>query len=260
MRSASVHGGFTLVEVVVVIGIIIVLAALTISVGVVVVEGSEVRQTETVLLQLDNALREWQTHDDRRVTWGQNDTPPDAVYDMQIETGTESPVFLVTELLNTIARSSDIQNIVAGIDPDFVHTYRREKYPEWIAPGDEADMDYTWAVNNTGPTSSLGLAILDAWGQPFRIVHPGCVDGSVGCVIATLAVDVDGTVRTGIENEYGVAKNRQILFVSAGPDGDFGNLHLDTLFDSLSDDEKEEVLQASDNTYSYAPSVQRPEP
>ncbi|MCH8164476.1 MAG: hypothetical protein IH889_02600 [Planctomycetes bacterium] len=233
---------------VVVIGIIIVLAALTISVGVVVVEGSEVRQTETVLRQLDTALQEWQTHADRRVTWGENDTPQDAVYDMQIETGTESPVFLVTELLNTIARSSNIQNIVAGIDPDFVHTYRREKYPEWIAPGDEADMDDTWAVNNTGPTSSLGLAILDAWGQPFRIAHPGCVDGSVGCVtITTGAVDADGTVRTGIETAYGIAKNRQILFVSAGPDGEFGKLGgLSTPSD---------LAQTKDNIYSYQPAM-----
>ncbi|MCH8344492.1 MAG: hypothetical protein IH983_10945 [Planctomycetes bacterium] len=256
MRSASVHRGFTLVEVVVVIGIIILMVALTISVGVVVVEGSEVRQTETVLRQLDTALQEWQTHADRRLTWGDSSTG--AVYDMQRETGTESPVFLVTELLNTIARSSNIQNIVAGIDPDFVHTYRREKYPEWIAPGDEAAMDDIWAVDNIGPTSSLGLAILDAWGLPFRIAHPGCVDGSVGCVITTLTVDVDGTVRTGIENEYGIAKNRQILFVSAGPDGEFGDLHLDTPFDELSDEAMEDVREASDNTYSYAPSVERP--
>lgn len=245
MRSASVHGGFTLVEVVVVIGIIILMVALTISVGVVVVEGSEVRQTETVLRQLDTALQEWQTHADRRVTWGENDTPPGAVYDMQWDT---THVFRITELLNTIARSSNIQNIVAGIDPDFVHTYRFENYPEWIAPGDEADMDNTWAVNNTGPTSSLGLAILDAWGQPFRIVHPGCLDGSAGCVtITTGAVDADGTVRTGIEIEYGIAKNRQILFVSAGPDGKFGKLGgFSTSLD---------LAQTKDNIYSYQPAM-----
>lgn len=243
MRSAGVHGGFTLVEVVVVIGIIIVLAALTISVGVVVVEGSEVRQTETVLRQLDTALQEWQTHADRHVTWGSGDG-----YDMQIETGTESPVFLVTELLNTIARSSDIQSIVAGIDPDFVHTYRGGEYPEWIGSADEADMDDTWAVNNTGRTSSLGLAVLDAWGQPFRISHPGCVDGSVGCVtITTGAVDADGTVRTGIENEYGIAKNRQILFVSAGPDGEFGDLSADPGL--------EVFAETSENVYSYQPAM-----
>lgn len=245
MRLASVHGGFTLVEVVVVIGIIIVLAALTISVGVVVVEGSEVRQTETVLRQLETALQEWQTHADRRVTWGENDTPQGAVYDMQIETGTESPVFLVTELLNTIARSSNIQNIVARIDPDFVHTYRFEKYPEWIESADESEMDSMWAVN--AGADSLGLAVLDAWGQPFRIAHPGCVDGSVGCVtITTGAVDADGTVRTGIEYEYGIAKNRQILFVSAGPDGKFGDLNAT---------DADLLAQTKDNIYSYRPAM-----
>ncbi|MCZ6734837.1 MAG: hypothetical protein O7C65_03495 [Planctomycetota bacterium] len=225
-----------------VIGIIILMVALTISVGVVVVEGSEVRQTETVLRQLDTALQEWQTHADRRVTWGENDTPPGAVYDMQWDT---THVFRITELLNTIARSSNIQNIVAGIDPDFVHTYRVENYPEWIESADESEMDSMWAVDIGA--DSLGLAILDAWGQPFRIVHPGCVNGSAGCVtITTGAVDADGTVRTGIEIEYGIAKNRQILFVSAGPDGEFGDLDAT---------DADLLAQTKDNIYSYQPAM-----
>lgn len=253
MRSASVHGGFTLVEVVVVMGIIILLVALTISVGVVVVEGSEVRQTETVLRQLDTALQEWQTHADRRLTWGDNSTG--AVYDMQWDT---THVFRITELLNTIARSSNILDIVAGIDPDFVHTYRGSEYPEWIESADQSEMDDSWAIDNPNDNSSLGLAVLDAWGQPFHIVHPGCVDGSVGCVtITTGAVDVDGTVRTEIENEYGIAKNRQILFVSAGPEGKFGDLQLEILDPANRDPEL--VQQVKDNIYSYQALTENPQ-
>ncbi|MCH8152536.1 MAG: hypothetical protein IH830_09220 [Planctomycetes bacterium] len=259
MRSASVHGGFTLVEVVVVIGIIILLVALTISVGVVVVEGSEVRQTETVLRQLDTALQEWQTHADRRVTWGENDTPPGAVYDMQGDANTgnsiTSDVFVISELIDTVRRPSQVKEVLATIDPEFVHTYNPgPPYPPWINPADQNDLDNVWGVVHGSMNLPPSLAVLDAWGDPIYAIHPGPPDPNLP------PGDIDGTMRIGNENEYGIAKNRQILFVSAGPDGDFGNLHLDTLFDSLSVDEKEEVLQASDNTYSYAPSVQRPEP
>ncbi len=36
--------------------------------------------------------------------------------------------------------------------------------------------------------------------------------------------DPDGTIRTPNEQRYGVARNRRICFVSAGPDQGFGNL------------------------------------
>lgn len=249
MRSAGVHRGFTLVEVVVVIGIIILMVALTISVGVVVVEGSEVRQTETVLRQLDSALQEWQTHADRRVTWGDNSTG--ALYDLQWDT---THVFRITELLNTIARSSSPQDIMAQIDPDFVHTYRVTEYPEWIDSADASEMDDTWAVENTSGTFSLGLAVLDAWNQPIRVVHPGRVANPNPPFNDNLSLaDPDGTIRIdvalfgadGVEDIYGIAKNRQILFVSAGPDGEFGKIGgLVTSSD---------LEQTKDNIYSYQP-------
>ncbi len=247
MRSASVHGGFTLVEVVVVIGIIVLLVALTISVGVVVVEGSEVRQTETVLRQLDTALQEWQTYADRRVTWGENDTPLGAVYDMQDGT---THVFLVSELLNTIARSSNIRDIIVQIDPDFVHTYRVSEHPEWIESADESEMDSMWAVD--AGAGSLGLAVLDAWNQPIRVVHPGRVANPNAPFNDNLSLaDPDGTIRIddvlyyGVEENYGIAKNRQILFVSAGPDGEFGDLSADPGL--------EVFAETRDNVYSYQP-------
>ncbi len=59
-------------------------------------------------------------------------------------------------------------------------------------------------------------------------------------------MDADGTVRTGIENEYGIAKNRQILFVSAGPDGKFGDLDAT---------DADLLAQTKDNSYSYQPAM-----
>ena len=56
---------------------------------------------------------------------------------------------------------------------------------------------------------------------------------------------IEGTTRTEHENTFGIALNRTLLFVSAGPDGNFGNLDLtDPDFD---------LIAAADNVYSYKP-------
>ena len=69
-RARGTAGGFTLVEMVIVIGVIILLAALTLSVSVAVVEGSEVRQTENTIRLLTAALQEWEAQADRKVSYG----------------------------------------------------------------------------------------------------------------------------------------------------------------------------------------------
>ncbi|MHC5015700.1 MAG: type II secretion system protein [Planctomycetota bacterium] len=65
-RSGEATKGFTLVEMVIVIGVIILLAALTLSVSVAVVEGSEVRQTENTIRLLTAAIQEWEAQADRQ--------------------------------------------------------------------------------------------------------------------------------------------------------------------------------------------------
>ena len=56
----------------------------------------------------------------------------------------------------------------------------------------------------------------DPWGQPYRVVHPGQVAPPN---TDPDDVDDDGTKRTEVERIYGIAVNRRICFVSAGPDG-----------------------------------------
>jgi type II secretory pathway pseudopilin PulG len=240
------RAAFTLVELVVVIGLIILLAALTLTVSVAVVEGSEVRQTEQVLRLLDTSLQEWRSVTDRQVSWGSNGTPAGAAYDMQEAT---TPVFLITELLNTIARASQAREIVARIDPNLVHTYEAGEYPVWInTSGLKSEMDAMWATGITQPDGrpSLGLAVIDVWDQPIWVVHPGRVANPNPPFNDNLAdADPDGTIQTSFEVIAGVAQNRQLLFVSAGPDGKLGDLSAPsdtTAFD-----------QTRDNVYAYVP-------
>lgn len=208
------RGGFTLVEVVVVIGIILFLVGLTLSVSVAVIEGSEILQTETVLQILDTAVKEWELTADRKLSWGDDGVPSGAVYDMQGDPNTgmslTEDVFIISELLNTVRRPSQVKEIIAKIDPEFVYTYGPgPPYPQWIDPPQQS------AVDNQFNGS---LTILDAWGTPIYPTHPGPTwfEG------ALLPRDDDGTMQIYNEFYYGVVPNRQVVFVSAGPDQLFG--------------------------------------
>ena len=60
---------FTLVEMTIVIGIVVLLAGLTLAVSVSVVQGSEMRQTKLTIQLLDTAIQDWELQADRRVSY-----------------------------------------------------------------------------------------------------------------------------------------------------------------------------------------------
>ena len=156
------RGGFTLVEVVVVIGIILFLVGLTLSVSVAVIERSEIQQTETVLRLMETAVQEWELAADRKLSWGNGPG-----YDMQGDPNTgmslTEDMFIISELLDTVRRPSQVKEIIAQIDPEFVHTYEPgPPYPSWIDPPQQS------AVDNQFNGS---LTILDAWGTPIYPTH-----------------------------------------------------------------------------------------
>ncbi|MCH8344288.1 MAG: prepilin-type N-terminal cleavage/methylation domain-containing protein [Planctomycetes bacterium] len=225
------RGGFTLVEVVVVIGIILFLVGLTLSVSVAVVERSEIQQTETVLQLLDTAVKEWELAADRKLSWWDPLDPPDLRDGADVH-GDIPEVFIITEVLDVITRPSQIKKIIAQIDPEFAFIYQTQVYPPWIDEPAEEQQQEAHFVGS--------LTILDAWGTPIYATHPGSVDAN------SPPADLDGTIRTYNEDKYGGARNRQICFVSAGPDGNFGNL--DPSIPIYHDPES-----ARDNVYSYRP-------
>ena len=229
--------GFTLVELVVVIGIILLLLGITLSVGVAVRRSAEVRDTESTIRLLDAAMKEWEQSADRQLSWGEDDDPGGSVYDMQGAVGQPSltrEILVITELLQTISRPSAVKQIVAQIDPDFIHTYRAGQYPAWIQTPDESEMD----------GFDGEITVLDAWGWPIYSTHPGRVhDPNVFSIDAVYPGDLDGTVHTYNEDIYGIASNRQVRFVSAGPDGEFGMLG--------ASEGSVDFEQTKDNLYSY---------
>ena len=214
------RGGFTLVEVVVVIGIILFLVGLTLSVSVAVIERSEIQQTETVLKLLDTAVQEWELLADRKLSWWQwrdSQSGDDQWSQADIHADTEE-IFIITEVLETIARASQVKQIIAQVDPELVYIYQFSIYPEWIdAPQEEQQQDALFVGGQT---------ILDAWGTPIYATHPGRPfnPNLFPQDAPPNQPDADGTIRTRNEQRYGVARNRRLCFVSAGPDQSFGVL------------------------------------
>ena len=232
--------GFTLIELVVVIAIILLLLGLTLSAGLAIRKQSEVRETENILRLLDTAMQEWQRIAERPLSWGEDDPDTGASYDLQGKIGAlpiTPEILVITELLEVINRPDSVKNIIAQIDSDFIFRYVTEQYPAWIKPKDENDMD-----GFTG-----GITVLDAWGWPIYATHPGRVANPdvflVDDMPTLYPIDEDGTVNTYNEGIYGTSINRTVVFVSAGPDGEFGKLN------SLNEIEFE---QTKDNIFSTA--------
>jgi hypothetical protein len=204
---------------VVVIGIIVALAALTFAVGVAVVQNSEVRQTEATIRLLDAAVKEWEAQSDRKLTAG---PAGQGVFD--IDQGDAESLQAAGEritegLFAIISRNASVRQILAQVDPRFVER-------------EEVDL------HNTGDMVET-YEFRDAWGNLIVAVLPG----RAWVTNDFYDRDEDGTIRTQIERTCGRTANRQVCFVSAGPDGEFGDI------------ENQVVEPARDNVYSYPTDV-----
>ncbi len=210
MRPAR---GFSLVEVTVVIGLIVLLAGLTLSAGTAVVRHAEHRTTATALTQLDAAVREWELQADRKLTWWQVGDGSSAYNASDVHSITPE-VLIITEILDAVRANDSAGLILAQIDPDLVYQYRDDTAP-WLN-----DPEKILVTNRF----LGGLTCLDAWGRPIYATHPGrtWTTDDAEPPGYTWARDPDGTIRTLNEGLYGAAPNRRIVFVSAGPDGLFG--------------------------------------
>ncbi len=249
--------GFTLIEVMIVIGIILLLVAITVGVAVGLTAQSEVRQTESTMAILATAVEEWRLQRGRAVTYGVNEEPcgPER-YELEqiLEAGDSAGGSggLADALRTTdryfaiLSRNESFRDFIARIDPQFI-----EQIDEGTAPAGQDPLGGdTSHLEDYGPS----FRIYDAWGQPLLVILPGRSFATRCSENAGYGdPDEDGTIRTPKETVFGVARSRRPFFVSAGPDERFGDLFLGLSESALSSLDQEDQLvfdRTRDNLYS----------
>ncbi len=243
---------FSLLEIVVVLGVILLLAALVLAVSGSVLAASERRETENVMRLLEQATLEWEQALGRPINYGPKaepgligQVPARDVYEENFGGSWMSCV-----LMQRFGENERTRDIVSKIP----ETYSRK----WRT-GDPA-LPTTWAStaiatdpnqmpNPIQSTTSSGVPlVLDAWGFRIGVCFPGRPWRN-GTGLSTTnaaqffapglylrgpnspvggAPDPDGTEQTPDERVFGSCRDRRIRFVSAGPDGEFGRLFSQT--------------------------------
>ncbi len=259
------HGGFTLIEMLIVIGIILLLTAITVTVVAGLSARGEIRDAENTMQLMEQALSEWELGNTRQVTYGINANggePCDDVeeryeIDQTVEAGTtwtmeddavEEALRQTDILWSILSRTASSREILARINPDYLQELDPDNDPQ-------NELEHL--------NGRIGYRILDPWGNPILAVMPGrrsnndCdeddyCDEDMVPPHSDLdhCPDDDGTIRTPFENHFGIAVNNRIFFVSAGPNGQFGGLFLMRSSGNLNDKHKREIARAADNIYS----------
>lgn len=245
-RRPHARRAFTLIEMMIVIGIVLLLTALTVTVTITFTMRSEINATENLLKQLDVTMSEWEHAAGRTVTFGimapesepcdidPADPAPEhpySVYDVEQIQGAnhvwdeedlavDDAHHVTDDIWRVIGRSTVWREFIASVDPELMEVHEEEDEPD-------------------------AYHFLDAWGTQILAIHPGRAFER-GCddrAIIGYVRDNDDTIRTPYEQRFGIAAGRRMYFVSAGPDGRFGDLTADA--------DTAEYEQTQDNLYSY---------
>ncbi|MDA1027339.1 MAG: type II secretion system protein [Planctomycetota bacterium] len=249
------RGGFSLIELVVVVGVIITLISLVLAVSTLLIQANEARQLEAAFANLNTAVQEYEQVIGRPLTYqdrseqgvrGAYDIPYNVDFDINGLEGYYS-VSGAGEACNC-GSNSDTHGWEKSIVRLFQLLSRTESAEEVIAKLDPSLFIPVRLANGLPLPNNQDLTTLvDPWGAAIGVVMPGrnWRDSDLG----SLEIDSDGTIRTSMETKLGVCRNGQPLFVSSGPDGDIGCL-------DCSGGSSVRFEATIDNIYSYSPENQ----
>jgi prepilin-type N-terminal cleavage/methylation domain-containing protein len=257
---------FTLLELVIVLGIILLLMGLVLGVGSIVLRQSEDRQIRATMAIVDAALVEFEQQAGREIIFEgiedeycgfSNCRFVNAYYDIPYEPYGDSRFngdladgafgwernnncdpwnsssdvhrLWLAATLSVLSQSPACAEIIAKADSSLVHA---------------ADCVIGSSQGEPLTTTFNMKEFIDPWDRQVYIVFPGrrwydCDDGS-------FFRDADGTILTQDEIEFGICRNRRPLLVSSGPDGRFGD------FGDV-DGDNDGIPDHQDNVYSYQP-------
>jgi prepilin-type N-terminal cleavage/methylation domain-containing protein len=270
IRAPRHARGFTLLEVLMVLGVILILASLVLGVGSALLKNAEKSQMQSAFVSVESAINEWEAQTGRPVTyngafnaagtaevfpsgsslemfdiWESSSAPPAPNNTGNRLTFTRARG-LGVYTVNLLGQLDSIRPILAGIPPTLL---RPEPNAVTFPAANVTTNGVLYspsarsAMNGKDSTRS---EFVDPWGNRIAFVFPGRayrygVDSGVP--------DPDGTVRTPLENlapGFGVCTNRRICLVSAGPDGLFG-----VAGETTPDTAVARATAAADNIYLY---------
>jgi type II secretory pathway pseudopilin PulG len=267
---------FTLLEIMIVIGVILTLMTLVLGVGSALLRNAEKSQVESAMAIMESALNEYEAQMGRQLTFngawnaggtqqifpvGINPATGDTLFDVRDAgvppapaNGTNAPVMWAARArgagvftVNLLRQVDAVRPIMAGISPGLLRPEpNTPDYPARNIGGTGATLYVPSAKQGAGPRDSTRSEFADAWGNRIAFVFPGRAfrfGSDAGLP------DPDGTVRTPYENVFGVCTNRRICLVSAGADGLFGLPG--EITPAAQDTVTARAISAADNIYLY---------
>jgi prepilin-type N-terminal cleavage/methylation domain-containing protein len=281
LPNRRLRRGFTLLELVIVIGVILVLMGLVLGVGSIVVGQSETRQLNATMTIVDAALSEFENQTGRPLVFEGASTQtrydhcgyPAVEYDFGGNPPPEFGVyydvpfnpFLDERFTDSLEDGGfgwvDMAGICAPWEADLGEVRRQwlaatlsvlaqdQTCADMIAKADPTLVHAAQCVVG-GTTEGARFQVLnqiefiDPWQQQVYLVFPGRPFVDRDAEDDNIR-DADGTIRTLEEVTYGICRNQRPLLVSAGPDSRFGRLQ-----DDIDD---QDYADAQDNIYSYEP-------
>lgn len=262
--STSRASGFTLLEMLVVIGIIALLASLVLAVSGSVIRASEERSTKNSLELLNAATEEYERTLDRRLTYQSTatlgfpiDPLPTAANGLRYDVLSAPATSPINSQWNTLAAPYSAVT-GPGLPSYSVRPFQRTVHLIWALTQSPTSAAIMQKIPDsvfrgvrpagTGAVPTTVRHVVDAWDTPIIAIFPGREANSNGIVDPAANVDADGTIKS--DSEWATAqnggmqlscKNRKILWVSAGNDSRF-------ITQSGSN-----YTASTDNLYSYEP-------
>ncbi|MBL1217278.1 MAG: hypothetical protein D8M59_07245 [Planctomycetes bacterium] len=227
VRSGRSLRAFTMIEMLVVIGLVVVLGSLTLVIGSAIISQGKARNTEAILANLDAALTEYEAETGSNPMWtGKGSDVSNKRRMYQPASGYSRGGTIRPEVAVFLADAKGIEgvdNIIRAIPPDRL-MQRVDLYEQLRLDGVES-------IAGMVPATDTRLTVCDAWGMEILYVHPRNTEQNP-----------DISVGDGAAEVYGATVNNRPYFMSAGADLLYAN--------QLTDDDRDDKA-AWDNLYSY---------
>lgn len=259
-KISSFRSGFTLVEMIIVIGIIALLAALTLGISSSVMRNSEIRKTEDVLKLMTMALQEWELERGRQITFEGYIPVQNGMYDVwrdgeYIDAPSFSEQGLVDAIILDAMRTRIESTVEVLMQSESAHEILSKILPDHSCQTSGSAPNEVHTSELCSVDDEHGKIIVDSWGTPIGIVFPGrnFAEANLDSTQSPFAEDMSGdqTVRDQAEDALGSCINARPYFVSAGPDQLWGYRFQSNDVNSVPDNEK--WAASIDNIYSYEP-------